>query len=246
MGILIGSLKHIAGWIFTLLALGLLIILVVLTLGYFRHHGAAALLRVWGRGMLFIAGVRLDKEGLDVLRTRSCRVITINHTSSLDLFIVCSLAPNGSIHIVKKEFFYLPIIGQAAWLIGVHFLDRGNQERAIKSLEQAANRMREEQGTVCIAPEGTRSLDGRVRPFKLGVFHLAMASQATIYPLLIDGAYDLWPRSAWYCRSGTVRLRLLAPVDSSDFTVDNLREKAEMVGAMYAKALNQQEETESP
>jgi putative phosphoserine phosphatase/1-acylglycerol-3-phosphate O-acyltransferase len=150
------------------------------------------------------------------------------------------MSPTGSIHIVKKEFLYLPIIGQAAWLLGVHFLDRSKPGRAIKSLKHAAKRMREEQGTVCIAPEGTRSRDGQLQPFKLGVFHLAMESQATIHPLLIDGAYDLWPKSAWFSRSGTVRLRLLDPVDSSDFTEDNLREKAEMVRAMYAEALNEE------
>ncbi len=72
-----------------------------------------------------------------------------------------------------------------------------------------------------------------------------MKSQATIYPLLIDGAHTLWPRSAWYCRSGTVKVRILEPVDPSDFTEDNLRAKAEMVRAMYARALNQEEETES-
>jgi 1-acyl-sn-glycerol-3-phosphate acyltransferase len=245
MGFLIGTIKHSLGWVFTLFALGTLIFLGVLTLGYFRRNGAAALLRFWGRGMLFIAGVRLDKQGLEILKKRSCRILTLNHTSSLDLFIVCSFAPNGSIHIVKKEFFYLPIIGQAAWILGVHFLDRSNPKRAIQSLGHAATRMREEQGTVCIAPEGTRSRDGRLNPFKLGVFHLAMKSQATIYPLLIDGAHTLWPRSAWYCRSGTVKVRILEPVDPSDFTEDNLREKAEMVRAMYAEALGQTPESDA-
>ena len=241
MGILIGIVKHSLGWIFTVFALGTLIILFPLTLGLIRKRGGESLLRFWGRGMRFIAGVSLETEGLECLRERDCRIVTINHASTLDMFIVSALTPKGSIHIIKREARFLPIIGQAAWLLGVYFLDRRNKERAVKGLAEIAQRMQDEKGTVCIAPEGTRSKDGTLQPFKLGVFHLAMASGAKIYPMLIEGANELWPRKAWVSRSGRIRVRLMQPMDSSDFEEGNLREKAALLRDQYQVALNSKE-----
>jgi 1-acyl-sn-glycerol-3-phosphate acyltransferase len=239
MNVLRGINQHVIAWLFTIVALGSLIVLLVLTLGFLHRFGSDTLLRFWGRGMLFIAGVKLDTRGMESLREQGCRVLIINHTSTLDLFIVSALAPKGAIHITKKEFFFVPLIGQAAWLLRVHFIDRSNNKRAIHSLEKAAIRMKEEQGTVFIAPEGTRSKDGSLQPFKLGAFHLAMSSGASIYPVFIENAYELWPRSSWYSHGGTLRLRLLDPIDSSDFTKENLREKAEQARKAYLDAQEQ-------
>ncbi len=64
-----------------------------------------------------------------------------------------------------------------------------------------------------IAPEGTRSWDGHLSiPMKKGTFHIQRATRAAITPVVIHGAYELWPRGTAFPRTGEITLRRLTPI----------------------------------
>ena len=97
--------------------------------------------------------------------------------------------------LVKKELFRIPILGVGMKMAALVPVDRSDREAAIESVNAATAVLR--QGLhMLIFPEGTRSSDGRLLPFKKGPFHLAMESGVFVVPVTMLGTYELWPKDA--------------------------------------------------
>jgi 1-acyl-sn-glycerol-3-phosphate acyltransferase len=195
--------------------------------------------RVWGRVMLALLSIRLEVEGEERVRARVPRVLIFNHTSTLDLFVVTALFPPAGVAVVKKEIARFPLVGLLWWALGMIFIDRGDGPRARQSVARAALRIRRLRQTVILAPEGTRSPDGTVLPFKKGAFHLALETGAPIVPLVIFHAHRLQPKGALYLRPGVVRARFLEPIPTDAWTREDLPAHVERVRALYVEALAQ-------
>lgn len=227
------------GWLFCAAYIPLMVLLLLGTLGRFKATLGAALMRGWGKGMLWISGVRLavDDDVKRELALRRGRVVTFNHCSTLDLFVGASLAPDGAVIVVKKELRYLPLIGQVIFLLDVVFIDRKNRESATASLRAAGERLRLGRHTAMISPEGTRSPAGTVGLFKMGPFHLAVEAQVPLVPVVWHGCADLYPRDQWHCTPGVVRVSMLPEVPTVGCTAADVRGLADEVRAGYARVL---------
>jgi 1-acyl-sn-glycerol-3-phosphate acyltransferase len=94
-------------------------------------------------------------------------------------------------------------------------IDRGNVKRAMRSLKKAARILKNKKRILLAFPEGTRSNDGTIGPFKKGVFVLAMKAGVPIVPCAIEGASVFVPRSGWKPRPATVRLKVGAPIETT-------------------------------
>lgn len=222
-----------------------LILLTVLTVGtltpaLIRYYGY-----LWGRVTLALLSVRLQVEGAEKIATRAPRVLIFNHASMLDMFVLTSLWPPAGTTLAKKEFLRIPVLGQLWWLLGVIFIDRSNPARAKASIERAACRLRERRLTVLAAPEGTRSPTGELLPFKKGPFHLAVAAQASLLPVVIYGAHRLQPKGALHIRPGVIRVRVLDPVPTDGWSRDDLDPRVEQVRALFVRALAEAEGREA-
>lgn len=226
-------------WLFCATFIPFMVLALVVTLGQFKPTLGAKLMRGWGKGMLWVSGVRLvfDADVARELAQRRARVMTFNHCSTLDLFVGASMVPDAAVIVVKKELIYLPLIGQVILLLDVITLDRKNRQRATDSLRAAARRLRSGQHSAMISPEGTRSPLGTVGPFKTGPFHLAIEAQVPIVPLVWHGCGDLYPRDAWHCTPGVVRVSMLPEVPTAGRTAADVRVLADEVRAGYAAAL---------
>ncbi len=226
-------------WLFCATYIPLMVVLLVVTLGRFKSTLGAVLMRGWGKGLLWISGVRLaiDHDVQQELAQRRGRVVTFNHCSTLDLFVGAALVPNGAIIVVKKELRYLPLIGQVIFLLDVVFVDRKNRESAAASLRAAGARLRQGRHTAMISPEGTRSPAGTVGPFKMGPFHLAVEAQVPLVPLVWHGCADLYPRHRVHCEPGVVRVSMLPEVPTAGRTSADVHALAAEVRAGYCKAL---------
>jgi 1-acyl-sn-glycerol-3-phosphate acyltransferase len=225
------------GWAFTLVFTTSVVVIAIATLGLGRHRLMPALLRFWGRTTLAIQGVRVEVEGAEHLEGQAPRVATFNHASSIDIMLVPVVTPRGGVPAVKREMMYMPFIGAACYFMGFLFIDRGRSERARRTLARAATRVRDEGLTVFISPEGTRSPEGALLPFKQGAFRLAIDSGAPIVPVVISGAFELLPRGRFLCRQGTVKMRILPPVPTTGLTVDDLPALMASVREQYERAL---------
>ena len=120
-----------------------------------------------------IAGIRWTLIGLDRLPLKSNYIFMSNHVSNIDPPLLVPLLPRRMTVMVKKELFKLPILGPAMRMADFIPIDRSNREAAIGSVREAANVVRKGLDLL-VFPEGTRSRDGRLLPFKKGSFYLAM------------------------------------------------------------------------
>lgn len=160
-------------------------------------------------------------------------IIMCNHSSLYDIPLTYFAFPNTNIRMLaKKELSRIPIFGSAMKNCGFPFIDRKNRKQAIKDLEKAKLLM--DKGMVLwIAPEGTRSKNGKLQDFKKGAFITAIEAQATIIPLAIKGSFEISPHgSSCMNTEQEVILKIGQPIETNTYTLeqkDDLRSKTHQV-----------------
>ena len=182
-----------------------------------------------GKGSLWIMGIKIHEENPSNIAKQEARVFMYNHTSFLDIFWLCAIGPPAFSSVTKKLFLYIPLVNIVFWASGQIFIDRKNSTKAIQSLNKLRERVTKEKRTVFISPEGTRSLDGEILPFKKGGFHMAHQAQLPIYYAVVHGAFDLMPAGSFAPKSGIIYIRYLSSIDCSAWTADNFSDKIESV-----------------
>ena len=160
--------------------------------------------RVWARTMLRAANVHVTLEGAENLRRAEPQIVVSNHQSWFDVFALAAHLPVRYRFVAKKELGSIPIFGRAWKSCGHVSVDRGNREAAIEALDQAWREVHQDKLTMVLFPEGTRSPDGRMQPFKKGAFVLAVQGQVPLVPVAVVGSRDIMPKGAWKVRSGSI------------------------------------------
>ena len=176
-----------------------------------------------------LVGVKVEVLGSEKLDWRRTYIFMCNHVSNLDPPIVIPVMPRRTSVLVKKELFKVPILGWGMRLARLVPVDRQNRETAIASLHYAADVLRSGLN-MTIWPEGTRSPDGRLQPFKKGPFHLAMDSGVPVVPITLVGTHEIWPKGEFAIRPGTATVIFHEPIDpkayaSPDELLDAVRER---------------------
>src|SRR6185295_18895747 len=157
--------------------------------------------RWFGQRVVELLDVRLVVSGAEHVPDRAV-VYMSNHQSHFDIPILYATLPSPTIRMLAKtELFQIPLFGRGLRAAEFIEVDRGNHERSVQSIEQAARLVRDGV-SVYLAPEGTRSFDGRIGKLKKGGFHLALATGAPIVPVAIRGTIDILPRGGKVMRSG--------------------------------------------
>jgi len=159
-----------------------------------------------------LAGIRVEIIGRERLDPRQAYIFMSNHVSNLDPPIVIPALPGRTSVLVKKEVFKVPILGRAMRMASLVPVDRSNREAAIASIGRAAEVMR---GGIHMAifPEGTRSRDGRLLPFKKGPFYLALETGLPVVPVTVAGTYEMMPKGRFKIRPGVARVVFHEPID---------------------------------
>jgi 1-acyl-sn-glycerol-3-phosphate acyltransferase len=180
--------------------------------GSLERHAIDDRARWFAREVVRLLDVRLDAAGAERVPPRAV-VYMSNHQSHLDIPMLYATLPSPTIRMLaKKELFRIPLWGRGLRAAEFVEVDRANHARAVQSIEHAA-RLIEDGVSIWVAPEGTRSRDGRIGKLKKGGFHLAMATGAPIVPVAIRGTIDILPRGGKVMRSGqAVRVRIGAPI----------------------------------
>lgn len=138
-------------------------------------------------------------------------VVMLNHQSMIDIIISWMVIDTGPRFVGKRILGFIPIIGWFCHLMGMVMIDRSNRKHAIASLKKANTVIKNGRMIVCF-PEGTRTWDGRIMPFKKGVFIVAMETGAPIVPIAMEGCATLVPRTGWKPRPSSVRAKIGAPI----------------------------------
>lgn len=186
--------------------------------------------RGWSRALLGASGVKVRVDGLDNLRSGDSVILVSNHQSNFDIFSLFDCLPVSIRFVAKSELSRIPLLAQAMRSTGHVFIDRADRRGSAEVIRAAGDRIRAERLCLGMFPEGTRSRDGRLGPFKRGSFALAISMQLPIVPLAIDGGWRLAGRGR--IRPGEVRIRVGRPIPTSGKTLadrDALTEQARAV-----------------
>lgn len=149
-------------------------------------------------------------------------IIMCNHTSLFDIPLSFWAFPKESIRMLaKSELFKIPFFGKAMRASGFPKITRHNRKQAIQELNAVSELLRS--GVVMwIAPEGTRSRDGRLASFKKGGFITAINTQATIIPIGIRGANMILPAKTMRLNLGQeIEIHVGDPIDASQYTLED-------------------------
>lgn len=202
-----------------------------------RRDGVNSMTALLGDIGTAVSGIKLAVKGNENLWIRRPAVFIFNHQSSADMFIGAKLLRKDVLAIAKKELKY-SIVGPLLMAAGVVFIDRSNKDKAIDAMRPVIDGLKSGY-SVAIAPEGTRSYDYQLGPFKKGAFHLAMQAGVPIVPMVIMNAHDVMPRGTNLFRPNVVEVKILSPIETTDWTAQNLDKKIKEVRDMYLKELGQ-------
>lgn len=182
-----------------------------------------------------IAGIRVRVEGLENVPAGVC-IFAANHASNADPLAFIPAIPRRVALLVKKELFRMPILSTGMRLAHFVAVDRTDREAAAASVDTAIRRLQEGLSFAVFA-EGTRSPDGRLRPFKKGAFVMAILAGVPIVPVSISGTQNLLRKGGWTLRPGEVTVRFGPPVDGSQYTMDRRGELLARLEALVAAGL---------
>lgn len=175
--------------------------------GAFAHKCS----RFWSRWGLSLAGIKIEVEGLENVPGDGPLIFMGNHQGNFDILALSLAIPRRFSWIAKKELFAIPLFGEAMRRAGYIPLDRSDGRRALKSMNAAAERIRSG-SSVVVFPEGTRTKDGSLLPFKRGGFLLAAKAGVPILPFTINGSMKINPRNRIELYPGTLRISFARPV----------------------------------
>lgn len=173
------------------------------------------LTRIWPRGVLLISGVKLITKGTENLDKNAIYVFASNHSSQFDIPAMQIAIPNRSSIVFKKELAKIPLFGWQLKYGPYIIVDRQKPAESIKSIEVSKQRMKKKNFSITIFPEGTRSIDGSIQPFKRGAFHLAAQVGFPIVPVTINGTDKLLPKGKFRMKPGTIEVVFDKPIDTS-------------------------------
>lgn len=191
------------------------------------------------RFALRLGGVRIRATGLENIPAGVC-VFVANHTSNVDPPAVAAAIPRRVALLGKMEAFRVPILGRAFRLAGFVPVDRSNRAAAIASVDEAVEHLK--RGTsYLVFPEGTRSLDGRLRAFKKGTFIMAIHAGVPVVPVAVIGAHRVMRKGSAAIHPGTVEIRFLPAVDSRAYTAEQRNALRTLVQDAIAAALPEEQ-----
>jgi 1-acyl-sn-glycerol-3-phosphate acyltransferase len=196
---------------------------------------------VYGRWMMRVGrrilGIDLAAAGLDRLDRGTPYVFMSNHLSFLDGPLLMTVLDRPARVIVKRFVFRIPVLGLGMRYSGYVPLDREGAGAGRRSIARAVQLIKEKKYSFLIYPEGTRSFDGKLLPFRRGGFFLALESGAPIVPVSVQGTHELMPRGQWFVRKGPVRITIHEPIPVTGLTVEKIPELLEKARAAVSSGL---------
>jgi 1-acyl-sn-glycerol-3-phosphate acyltransferase len=175
--------------------------------------------RVWSPVLLWAGGAKLEVSGLENIVKDRPYIFVSNHQSTIDIPVLFVALPIDIRFVAKKALSYVPFLGWYMKWANFVFVDRGNRQEAVASLERGAAQIRAGVSIITF-PEGTRSERLDVLPFKKGAFSIAMKAGVPVIPVTIEGSGRLMPKNSWNITPGPIKVRVGKPIEVTPFGDD--------------------------
>ncbi|MDZ7683381.1 MAG: lysophospholipid acyltransferase family protein [Fodinibius sp.] len=217
-----------------LIATPIILILLLVTFGKASNFIVERIAPLMVRPVMWVSGISLNIK-LHADDIHSPAVFIINHSSTLDILTLLALGLPKIRFVAKWEFQYNPIFFVLGRLTGQIFIRREKSEEAIQTLQQTYKRIKDDQLSIMMAPEGSRKHPGIIGPFKKGPFRMAMDLGYPIVPIYFEGNRQLSKGGTIITQSGHVTAHIHEAIDVSGWTLDNLEDQITEVRSRYTR-----------
>jgi len=220
-------------WFAALIVLGLIYYILMLLFESKRIHPIA---RIISRLLLLLGGQWLTLKGSPPKQHRGPYLYLINHASLFDTFMTVAAIPHFFTGVGKIEQFSYPFWGTLSKKYGMIPIDRSKIQSAVGSLSKLEKAIHNGVSAM-IAPEGTRTLDGKLNEFKKGAFHVAKNTGITIVPIILEGSFKAKNKKDWRISPGFVTARLCEKITKQQYNHMSVKELRGYVQNIFNDAL---------
>lgn len=196
--------------------------------------------RAWAKSLLLVSGVCVEVVGLENIDLSGSYVFVSNHLSYMDTPVVLSHIPVQFRFLAKRGLFKIPLLGTHLGQAGHIPVPRGDPRASVKTMQAAAEVMQKRKISLLIFPEGGRSHDGRLQPFKEGAAYIAIRAGAPLVPVAIVGSEKVLPFGSGTPRPGKVVLKVMKPLDTTGLSLRQRNELTADARSLIASALTEQ------
>lgn len=195
--------------------------------------------RFFGRAMLWACGARVAVKGLENVPNRPCFLVG-NHQSALDIPLLFAVSEGRVRFMAKDSLFRVPLFGWVMRMYGHVPIHRGDARATLAALEQMVERVQRQPMSLVVFPEGTRSPDGGLLPFRIGAMKICQRAGLPVVPFAIDGTLAIHRRGSLRVRSGPARVAFGSPIPPEEAAALSSRELADRVVADVARLLGRE------
>ena len=172
--------------------------------GYYPAH-------IWGKIVCWITMVKVSVTGKENIDSKKPYVFVANHQSAYDIFVIYGYLGHSFRWMMKKSLEKIPFIGWSCKRAGMVFVDNSSPAAIKETMAKARTQLQNDQSLI-VFPEGSRTWNGKLSPFKKGAYLLAVQFGLPIVPITIDGAFDVMPRFKKVPNWGHVKLTIHKPI----------------------------------
>ncbi len=171
---------------------------------------------VWSRLIFLVAGVRLTIVGAEHIADHTPRFFVGNHQSAVDIPILITALRGRVRFMAKDSLFRIPLFGQILARYDYVPIDRSRARRALESLDAMIERIRRRPVSLAVFPEGTRSVDGTLLPFRRGAMKICQRAGLAVVPFAISGSVAIHRRGVFRISPGPVRISFATPIPADE------------------------------
>lgn len=212
-----------------------------LVISFFDYSGKAqaSVASWWARFLLLASGVQVDVEGLHHLDPDASYIFMANHTSYIDTPVVLANISVQFRFLAKRGLFQIPLLGTHLSRAGHIPVPREDPRAAVKTLQLAADTIQRKKTSLLVFPEGGRSQDGALAPFKEGGAYIAIRAGVPVVPLALSGGRNVLPYGRGVVKSGKIIMRVLPPIETHGLTLKDRGPLTTKVRALLLDQLDQ-------
>jgi 1-acyl-sn-glycerol-3-phosphate acyltransferase len=189
--------------------------------------------RLWSRLVLKISGIRVRVEGSEYINRHAPAIYCVNHQSAMDIPILFANLPVQFRFVAKRSLFNIPFMGWHMRRSGHIPVDRAHPHEAMKSMKMVAQEIRDGK-SVLLFPEGHRSRNGQLQPFKAGSFYIAILSGVPIVPITINGTPRVLKPDTYHVRAGQTEMIVHPAVETQGLTIKDVDKLSNQVRGIIA------------
>lgn len=208
--------------VFTILISATFILMMTLRL---RRVGESVI-QLWSRVFLLVPPMTYTLTGTEHIKPGTQYFFLSNHLSNFDVPLLFRAIPTPIRYLAKKELYKIPVFAQALKVAGIVKIDRGAGVSSYAAINEGVANAKRKGYSLIVFPEGTRSRDGDLHPFKKGAFRMAISTQLPVVPVTVNGTWEVWPPGSKLFYKGHANVVIHEPIPSAGMTpkdIDTLR-----------------------